>query len=88
VLRDSNGADIGARYFNLIGEKIMQYYNITYVTGKRGRLVSDDTFTLAFCPGRVESTPGELRARVSVASLKRLAKIDDKAARALDMEAV
>jgi hypothetical protein len=83
VLRGSNGADAGAWNINLIGEKTMQYHNITYVTGKRGRLVSDDTFTLAFCPGRVESTPSELRARVSVASLKRLAKIDDKAAKAL-----
>ena len=62
------------------------YYNITRTNGTRARLVSNDTFTLAFCPGMIESTPTELRAFVSEKSLIRLAKndgLDSKAAKAL-----
>jgi hypothetical protein len=64
----------------------MTYFNITRTDGSRGRLVSNETFTLAFCPGMVESTPETLRAFVKKISLRRLAAMPghEKAERALE----
>lgn len=67
----------------------MTYFNITKTNGLRGKLVSNDTFTLAFCPGMRESTPATLRAFVSEKSLRRLAAMPghEKAEKALAIRA-
>lgn len=49
---------------------------VTTTNGKRIRLHTDDTLTLAF-PGMVESTPASLRAMISQRSLEEIAYSGD-----------
>jgi len=67
----------------------MIYDNATSTAGKRIKLRTDGTFTLAFCPNCVESTPVTLRAFVCEKSLSRLAEkygFGSKAAKALALD--